>query len=123
MYDVSDCRLLCNYEIYRRRYVFLGLAINPFVHLLLTGLAFAMNTEIQPFGLRSLLFEPGFFDTKIVENRKVYESRIPEYEALTLLLLKVSALFHITPSCQHALCLLHGSTDVFECIALFAEPS
>lgn len=44
----------------------------------------ALDTEIKPFGLRSICFEPGYFRTSfLADNHRGHgEARIPDYQEL-----------------------------------------
>jgi hypothetical protein len=41
----------------------------------------SLDEEVQPFGVRSVIFEPGYFRTRILDagNRAVYAPRVEAY--------------------------------------------
>ena len=46
------------------------------------GISEALHQEISPLGLRSVIFEPGYFRTEFLtaDNRTYYSGKIPDYE-------------------------------------------
>jgi len=49
------------------------------------GISESLHLEISPLGLRSIVFEPGYFRTDLLtgDNRAPLISRIPDYKAIT----------------------------------------
>ena len=47
------------------------------------ALSLTLDQEISPFGLRSIVVEPGHFRTDIINNSNEYEPRISDYNLMT----------------------------------------
>ena len=55
------------------------------IYVFTIGISESLHLEISPLGLRSIVFEPGYFRTDLLtgDNRAPWISRIPDYEPIT----------------------------------------
>ena len=54
----------------------------------LTAFSLILDQEISPFGLRSMVVEPGHFRTDLINNSNNHEPRISDYNPMTELVFK-----------------------------------